>query len=79
MWGVNSPGVNGSYPTDIIDAAEIAFGGTRPRRIEPETRMTATASACPSRAGAIFQYFTALTLLVFLVLPNGFLLDIATS
>ncbi len=41
--------------------------------------MTATASACPSRAGAIFQYFTPLTLLVFLVLPNGFLLDIATS
>jgi MFS family permease len=41
--------------------------------------MTATASAPPSRAGAIFQYFTPLTLLVFLVLPNGYLLDIATS
>jgi hypothetical protein len=32
-----------------------------------------------SRAGAVFLYFTPLTLLVFLVLPNGFLLDIATS
>jgi len=31
------------------------------------------------RAGAVFLYFTPLTLLVFLVLPNGFLLDIATS
>ena len=32
-----------------------------------------------SRTGAVFLYFTPLTLLVFLVLPNGFLLDIATS
>jgi hypothetical protein len=32
-----------------------------------------------SRVGAVFLYFTPLTLLVFLVLPNGFLLDIATS
>ena len=30
-------------------------------------------------AGRIFLYFTPLTLLVFLVLPNGYLLDIATS
>ena len=41
--------------------------------------MTAVASTPRSRAGAIFLYFTPLTLLVFLVLPNGFLLDIATS
>ena len=41
--------------------------------------MTAAASTPPSRAGAVFLYFTPLTLLVFLVLPNGFLLDIATS
>jgi len=32
-----------------------------------------------ARAGTVFLYFTPLTLLVFLVLPNGFLLDIATS
>jgi len=31
------------------------------------------------RVGRIFLYFTPLTLLVFLVLPNGLLLDIATS
>ena len=41
--------------------------------------MTVSASTPPSRAGAVFLYFTPLTLLVFLVLPNGFLLDIATS
>ena len=41
--------------------------------------MTISASTPPSRAGAVFRYFTPLTLLVFLVLPNGFLLDIATS
>jgi hypothetical protein len=29
--------------------------------------------------GRVFLYFTPLTLLVFLVIPNGFLLDIATS
>jgi predicted MFS family arabinose efflux permease len=39
---------------------------------------TAAAPVAPS-AGAVFRYFTPLTLLVFLVLPNGFLLDIATS
>ena len=39
----------------------------------------ASASMARSRAGAVFLYFTPLTLLVFLVLPNGFLLDIATS
>ena len=32
-----------------------------------------------SKAGQVFQYFTPLTLLVFMVLPNGYLLDIATS
>ena len=32
-----------------------------------------------SKAGQVFLYFTPLTLLVFLVLPNGYLLDIATS
>jgi predicted MFS family arabinose efflux permease len=31
------------------------------------------------KTGRIFLYFTPLTLLVFLVLPNGYLLDIATS
>jgi len=41
--------------------------------------VTVSASTPPSRAGAVFLYFTPLTLLVFLVLPNGFLLDIATS
>ena len=44
-----------------------------------EKRVTNAASSPPSRAGAVFLYFTPLTLLVFLVLPNGFLLDIATS
>jgi hypothetical protein len=39
----------------------------------------ASAAAPPSRAGAVFLYFTPLTLLVFFVLPNGFLLDIGTS
>jgi hypothetical protein len=39
-----------------------------------------TSGATPhSPAGAVFLYFTPLTLLVFLALPNGFLLDIATS
>jgi hypothetical protein len=32
-----------------------------------------------ANAGRVFLYFTPLTLLVFLVLPNGYLLDIATS
>jgi hypothetical protein len=41
--------------------------------------VTVSVSTSPSRAGAVFLYFTPLTLLVFLVLPNGFLLDIATS
>ena len=41
--------------------------------------MTVSNSTQKSRAGAVFLYFTPLTLLVFLVLPNGFLLDIATS
>jgi len=41
--------------------------------------MTVSSSAPSSPASAIFRYFTPLTLLVFLVLPNGFLLDIATS
>jgi hypothetical protein len=44
-----------------------------------EKRVTVSASTPPPRAGAVFLYFTPLTLLVFLVLPNGFLLDIATS
>src|ERR1700751_338307 len=39
---------------------------------------TPTATA-QTRAGEVFLYFTPLTVLVFLVLPNGFLLDIATS
>ena len=41
--------------------------------------MTASGATPHSRAGAVFLYFTPLTLLVFLALPNGFLLDIATS
>jgi len=38
-----------------------------------------TASASPPKAGPVFLYFTPLTLLVFLVIPNGMLLDVATS
>jgi predicted MFS family arabinose efflux permease len=38
-----------------------------------------TAPAGPSKAGPVFLYFTPLTLLVFLVIPNGMLLDVATS
>jgi MFS family permease len=41
--------------------------------------MTDSVSVPPSRASEIFRYFTPLTLLVFLILPNGYLLDIATS
>jgi Major Facilitator Superfamily len=41
--------------------------------------VTVADSPHPTKAGAVFLYFTPLTLLVFLVLPNGFLLDIATS
>jgi len=41
--------------------------------------VTASGATPHSRAGAVFLYFTPLTLLVFLALPNGFLLDIATS
>jgi len=41
--------------------------------------VTVSTSKLPARAGAVFLYFTPLTLLVFLVIPNGFLLDIATS
>jgi predicted MFS family arabinose efflux permease len=33
----------------------------------------------PARAGPVLLYFTPLTLLVFLVIPNGMLLDVATS
>ena len=33
----------------------------------------------PSYTGQVFLYFTPLTLLVYLVLPHGYLLDIATS
>ncbi len=41
--------------------------------------MAATDAPAPSRAGPVFLYFTPLTLLVFLVIPNGMLLDVATS
>jgi len=41
--------------------------------------VTTSAATPHSRAGEVLLYFTPLTLLVFLVLPNGFLLDIATS
>ncbi len=41
--------------------------------------MTTAAAAPPTHTGLVFRYFTPLTLLVFLVLPNGYLLDIATS
>jgi hypothetical protein len=41
--------------------------------------VTASAATARSRAAEVLVYFTPLTLLVFLVLPNGFLLDIATS
>ncbi|HEY4449393.1 MAG TPA: hypothetical protein VGN03_12380, partial [Steroidobacteraceae bacterium] len=41
--------------------------------------VTASGAAPHSQAGAVFLYFTPLALLVFLALPNGFLLDIATS
>lgn len=43
--------------------------------------MAAAASAPegPSRAGRIFLYFGPLTLLVYLAMPHGYLLDIATS
>ena len=37
------------------------------------------ARTAAAHAGRVFLYFTPLTLLVFLVLPNGYLLDIATS
>lgn len=41
--------------------------------------VTAAAATPERRAREVLLYFTPLTLLVFLVLPNGFLLDIATS
>ncbi len=41
--------------------------------------MATTAAAGPPKAGPVFLYFTPLTLLVFLVIPNGMLLDVATS
>jgi hypothetical protein len=41
--------------------------------------VSASAATSQARAREVFLYFTPLTLLVFLVLPNGFLLDIATS
>ena len=41
--------------------------------------MNASTASAQTRAGEVFLYFTPLTVLVFLVLPNGFLLDIATS
>ena len=41
--------------------------------------MASRADSGSSGAGRVFLYFTPLTLLVFLVLPNGYLLDIATS
>jgi len=42
-------------------------------------RLATTAPVRPAKAGPVFLYFTPLTLLVFLVIPNGMLLDIATS
>jgi hypothetical protein len=44
-----------------------------------ESCVTTSAATPHSEAGQVLLYFTPLTLLVFLVLPNGFLLDIATS
>src|SRR5215470_12923130 len=44
-----------------------------------ERSVTASGTAPHSQTGAVFLYFPPLTLLVFLALPNGFLLDIATS
>ncbi len=41
--------------------------------------MATVTAAGSGKAGQVFLYFTPLTLLVFLVLPNGYLLDIATS
>src|SRR5438105_12456434 len=38
-----------------------------------------TAPSTPAKPGAVFLYFSPLTLLVYLVLPHGYLLDIATS
>ncbi len=41
--------------------------------------MKASVPSSRARSGEVLLYFTPLTLLVFLVLPNGFLLDLATS
>jgi MFS family permease len=41
--------------------------------------MSSTAPAEPSKTGPIFAYFAPLTLLVYLVMPHGYLLDFATS
>ena len=41
--------------------------------------MAIAAPVAAPRAGLVFLYFTPLTLLVFLVIPNGMLLDVATS
>jgi hypothetical protein len=41
--------------------------------------VSASTATSQVRAREVFLYFTPLTLLVFLVLPNGFLLDIATA
>ncbi|MGD0143526.1 MAG: MFS transporter [Rhizomicrobium sp.] len=40
---------------------------------------TATDTKSPSNAGQVFAYFTPLTLLVYIVLPHGYLLDITTT
>lgn len=44
----------------------------------PESNIPATGAGA-TNAGRVFLYFTPLTLLVFFVMPNGYLLDIATS
>ena len=41
--------------------------------------MATVESVGPSKSGPVFLYFAPLTLLVFVVIPNGLLLDIATS
>src|SRR3974390_600804 len=74
----SSPGQSAGASDAVImcsgSRAVAAWGGGGREKL-----VTASATTPHSRSGAVFLYFTPLTLLVFLVLPNGFLLDIATS
>src|SRR5260370_369959 len=60
------------------DSRVSSRGDAVPRRVQA-TRHPPSPKTAPPKPGAIFLYFSPLTLLVYLALPHAYLLDIATS